>query len=93
MPRRQRMNRTHAEQIHRAIKQLQEADVPASAQDARDLLAEVHDALKDLEAPLVALIRKGHVPHQDGDEQETPNTAQRHLRQLMRAIRHALGQD
>ena len=90
MPRRQRMNRTHADQIQRAIKQLQEADVPAGQQDARELLAVIHDALKDLEVPLVELIRKGNVPHPDGDEQETPATAQRHLRQLRNDIRHAL---
>lgn len=93
MPGRQRMNRSHGQQIRQAIKQLNEAEIPVRAREAEELLSQILGALTDLEAPLVQLIEKGHAPHSDGDERETPVTARMYLRQLCKAIGHALGED
>jgi hypothetical protein len=89
----QRMNRSHGQQIRQAIKQLNEAEIPVRAREAEELLSQILGALTDLEAPLVQLIEKGHVPHPDGDERETSAIARRSLKQLRNAIGHALGED
>jgi hypothetical protein len=81
MTRNVRLSKELANKIRDAARGLNQAELPADAATAQELLLELHDALNNLREPLRALL---DVATAGGDEglREVPASAERRLRQL-----------
>lgn len=92
MTRNVRLSKELANKIRDAARALHQAEMPADAGTAQELLLELHEALVVLREPLRALL---DVATAGGDEdlREVPANADRRLRQLAAEVLHAAGED
>lgn len=91
MPRNVRLSKQLAAQIKQAATSLDDAQLPANAHDAHEILLELHAAIEGLRAPIRALIEV--VAAGDEEKADLPALADSRLRRLGKDILHALGED